>query len=173
MLNKDPLEKLTPQAVLQTLPPFPVVLVTTRSNIITIDQLTYFTMSPLRIGIGVAHARHTHGLLQEEGEFVINVPDASLLGAVKICGRMSGRDKDKFYEAGLTREDSTEVAAAGIAECGASIECRVEQQLPFEDRTWFIGKVVAATRHPEQRGSHALLCGRVAYWLPGEMLQPR
>jgi len=173
MLEKEPLEKLTARTVLETLPPFPIVLVTTRTNVITINQLAYFTFAPLRLGIAVAHTRHTHGLLAEEREFVINVPDESLVAAVKICGRISGRDRDKFSDAGLTREDSSQVAAVSIAECGASIECRVEQTLDFEDRTWFIGPVVATRMHPEHRPSHSLLCGRAAYFVTGRMVTQR
>jgi len=159
--------------ILSLLPPFPVVLVTTRANIITIGQLHYFTFSPLRIGIAVAHTRHTYSLLQEEKEFVINVPTEEMLDAVKVCGSASGRDCDKFEAAGLTAEPSAQVQAASIAECGAHIECRVDREIAFEERTWFVGEVVAARRRDGHEGAQALLCGRHHYAIPDAPLAPR
>ena len=61
------------EGVLELLPPFPIVLVTTRTNIITIGQLEYFTFEPLRLGIAIAHSRWSHGLVNEEREFVVHV----------------------------------------------------------------------------------------------------
>jgi flavin reductase (DIM6/NTAB) family NADH-FMN oxidoreductase RutF len=164
---------LHPKTVLALLPPYPIMLVSTRTNIITINQVAYFTFAPLRMGIAVAHTRHTYGLLKEEQAFVINVPGAELVEAVKFCGAISGRDSDKFAAAGLTPLASLEIDAAGIAECGAQIECRVEQELVFEKRTWFIGPVAAARRQESHRGAEAMMCGREAYSLPGAVIAPR
>jgi flavin reductase (DIM6/NTAB) family NADH-FMN oxidoreductase RutF len=160
-------------AVLELLPPFPIVLVTTRTNIITIGQIEYFTFSPLRIGIAVAHSRHTYSLLRTEREFVVNVPDAAMLDAVKVCGSISGRDHNKFEAAGLTPVESIQVNAVSIEECGAHIECVVEREIEFEERTWFVGKVVAARSRADHRGTEALLSGRTEYALPGKKLAPR
>lgn len=169
-------EPILPQAwgsVLESLPPFPIVLVTTRSNVITINQIGYFTFSPLRIGIAIAHTRYTYSLLKEERELVINVPDASLVDAVKTCGSLSGRDHDKFKAAGLDKEESSQVQAVGICQCGAQIECRVVREIAFEERTWFIGEVVAARRGEDHLGTAALMCGRREYMVPGDIVAPR
>lgn len=159
--------------VLALLPPFPLALVSTRDNVLTVNQLHYFTFYPLRIGIAIAHSRHSHGLLTDEGAFVVNVPTADLMEAVQQCGRLSGRDGDKFARVGLTPVPSVAVAAVGVAECGARIACRVERQIPFESRTWFVGRVVAAWQRPGHDGSQALLCGRRAYHVPGEIVAER
>jgi flavin reductase (DIM6/NTAB) family NADH-FMN oxidoreductase RutF len=164
---------LTAKDVLGLLPPYPIVLVTVRDNIITVNQVQYFTFSPLRMGVAIAHVRYTYGLLKADGAFVINVPSADLVEAVKLCGSVSGRDVDKFELAGLTRGSSSEVSAASIAECGAQIECRVEREIEFEHRTWFVGPVLAARRLPDHLGMNALMCGREAYVLPGNALVPR
>jgi len=163
------IEPLVSQRVLETLPPFPVVLVTTRANIITIGQLMYFTFKPLRLGIAVAHSRHTHGLLREEGEFVVNVPGVDMIDVVQKCGSVSGRDVDKWEEVGLTAVEARAVRAVCIGECGAHIECIIEREVDFEERTWFIGRVVAARNRPGHEGMQALMCGRTHYVLPGDM----
>ncbi len=172
-MNTLHIEPLTTNAVLGTLPPFPIVLVSTRSNIITINQVAYFTFSPLRIGIGVAYSRYTHSLLKLEREFVINIPVSHHLDAIKICGSLSGRSVDKFQETGLTRAKSSQVKAVSIAECGAHIECQIEQEIDFEERTWFIGRVVAARKNSDHQGVHGLLCNREHYILPGEIVEKR
>jgi flavin reductase (DIM6/NTAB) family NADH-FMN oxidoreductase RutF len=159
--------------VLDLLPPFPIVLVTTRSNIITIGQLHYFTFEPLRIGVAVAHTRYTYGLLKEEGEFVVNVPGSALLNAVKLCGSVSGRNQDKFAAAGLTRAPSCQVQAVSIRECGAHIECRVDREVAFEERTWFVGRVIAARKRADHHGAEALLCGRTHYAVANALVAPR
>jgi flavin reductase (DIM6/NTAB) family NADH-FMN oxidoreductase RutF len=159
--------------VLDLLPPYPIVLVTTRSNAITVNQVAYFTFRPLRIGVAIAHVRHTYDLLKAEGEFVVNVPDASLIAAVKFCGSHSGRKGDKFQAAGVTPIPSSQVQAVSIAECSAQIECRVTRLLEFEHRDWFIGEVVAARKQGAHVGAEALMCGRRHYLLPGDVVEPR
>jgi flavin reductase (DIM6/NTAB) family NADH-FMN oxidoreductase RutF len=169
-MDKTPIDPLTTTGVLDVLPPFPIVLVTTRTNVLTIGQVEYFTLSPLRIGIAVAHSRHSYSLLRQESEFVVNV---SIVEAVKTCGSLSGGDCDKFEAAGLTTEDSALVRAVSIRQCAAHIECRVDREVAFENRTWFIGKVVAARRRADHSSAAAVLCGRHDYVLPGEPIAPR
>ena len=161
------------RSVLELFPPFPIVLVTTRENVITINQVAYLTFSPLRIGIGVAHARYTYSLLKKEGEFVVNIPDASLVDEVKLCGSLSGRNQDKFEAAGLKRRESSQVCAAGIVECAAQIECRVTNEIPFEKRTWFVGDVVAAWKRKDHDPRKALMCDRYEYAVPGVRVAER
>jgi len=172
-MSKERITPLTTRNVLEVLPPFPIVLVTTRTNVITTGQVHYFSFSPLRIGIAVAHSRYTYSLLKAEGEFVVNVPDASLVDAVKICGSLSGRDHDKFEAAGLNPEGSCEVQAVSLHECDAQIECEVDREMEFEERTWFIGKVVAARKREGHRATEALLCGRTQYVVPGAIVASR
>jgi flavin reductase (DIM6/NTAB) family NADH-FMN oxidoreductase RutF len=159
--------------VLELLPQFPIVLVSTRANVLTVNQVHYFTFAPLRLGVAIARVRHSWQLIDGEGEFVVNVPGPNLLEAVKACGRLSGRDGDKFGRARLTPVPSREVAAVAVGECGAHIECRVTSRIGFEERTWFIGDVVAADRSPDHDGSLALTCGRHDYRSGGEIAGPR
>ena len=172
-MTVEPIALLSPTNVLDLLPPFPIVLVTTRTNAITVNQVTYFSFRPLRIGIAIAHARYSYALLKAEHEFVVNVPNASLLEAVRICGSLSGRDGPKFGAAGLDPQPSVEVSAVSIAQCSAHIECRVVREIPFEHRDWFIGEVVAARRRSDHDGTAGLLCGRHHYMLAETTVGPR
>ena len=104
---------------------------------------------------------------------MVNVPGKELLEAVRICGSLSGRDGDKFARAGLHAEKSNVVNAVGVRECGARIECRMDREIPFEDRTWFVGTVVSASKEAGHQGVNALLCDRSRYSLPGTVLGAR
>ena len=74
----------------------------------------------------VRESRHTKKLLDENGEFTVNIPygqyDKSILG---ICGTRSGRDMDKIKELGLTLEDPEVIGVPGIKELPLTLECRV------------------------------------------------
>ncbi len=173
MEDKHEKVSLTSAGILPLLPPYPIVLVSTQTNIITINQIHYFTHNPLRLGIAVAPSRYTFELLVKEREFVVNVPNIGQLEAVKTCGRISGRKGDKFQAAGLTKIPSSAVSASSIGECPAHIECKVEKIVGFEERSWFIGLVVAASACAGHDGTKALLCGRTNYSLPGEIISKR
>ena len=75
--------------------------------------------------IAITPQRYSWGLLEEVPEFVIAVPDDSLREAVHLCGTRSGRDIDKWKEAGLTPVPSLSVRPPSIQECPINIECRV------------------------------------------------
>lgn len=64
-------------------------------------------------------------------EFIERYPTFTLCGfphtyrqALQLLGTVSGRDRNKIAEAGLTPEASSQVAAPGFAEANLIIECR-------------------------------------------------
>ena len=73
----------------------------------------------------VRPSRHTYSLLEEVGEFTVNVPPRELAARVNLCGTVSGRDHDKFQEARLTPVASRQVRPPIIQECVVHYECRV------------------------------------------------
>ena len=127
--------------------PMPVVLVSCghgeQANIITIAWTGILCSNPPQIGIGVRPSRHSHGLIQETGEFVVNIPGEGMLDEVEYCGFISGREVDKFTARGLTPAPGSAVQTPIIAECPLNIECRVTQTLPLGSHDLFIGEVVA------------------------------
>jgi len=74
----------------------------------------------------VRESRYTRQLLDECGEFTVNVPvaecDPKILG---FCGTASGRDVDKITEMGLTLEQPEIVSVPGIRQLPLTLECRV------------------------------------------------
>jgi len=72
----------------------------------------------------VRPSRYTYSRLEDLGEFTVNVPPRELAAAVNLCGTVSGRDHDKFQEAGLTLIRGRQVRPPTIAECVVHYECR-------------------------------------------------
>ena len=74
----------------------------------------------------VRDSRYTKKLLDETGEFTVNVPlgevDKKILS---FCGTKSGRDVDKFKELGLTMEEPLHISVPGIKELPLTLECKV------------------------------------------------
>ena len=127
--------------------PVPVVLVSCghgeRANIITIAWTGILCSNPPQVGIGVRPDRHSHGLIQETGEFVVNVPGEGLLDEMEYCGFVSGRDADKFATQGLTPVPGSAMKTPIIAECPINLECRLVHTLPLGSHDLFVGEVAA------------------------------
>lgn len=74
----------------------------------------------------VRETRYTKQLLEEHGEFTVNIPlgdfDSRILG---YCGQKSGRDTDKISDLGLTLVDSDIIDVPGIQQLPLTLECRV------------------------------------------------
>jgi len=73
----------------------------------------------------VRPSRFTYPLIEEVGDFTVNVPDRSMEEAVHYCGTVSGRAEDKFEGSGLTATPSRHVCSPVIEECLLHYECQV------------------------------------------------
>ena len=127
--------------------PCPVSLITcvgsdSLPNIITLAWVGVVCSQPPTLGIGVRPSRHSHQLIEESGEFVVNIPDENILNETDYCGRVSGRDVDKFAETKLTAIPAEKVKAPLIKECPVNIECVVKQKISLGSHHLFLGEVV-------------------------------
>ena len=129
--------------------PVPVVMVSSgtmeQANIITIAWAGTICSEPPMVSISVRPERHSYGLIQESGEFVINLVTEELAKACDYCGVKSGRDIDKFEKLGLTKLESETVAAPGIEQSPVRIECKVKQQIPLGSHDIFLAEVTGVT----------------------------
>lgn len=73
----------------------------------------------------VRPSRHTYNLIEETGEFTVNIAPPQLKEVVQYCGTVSGRDHNKFKEKQLTALPSKKVKTPIIKECILHFECRV------------------------------------------------
>jgi flavin reductase (DIM6/NTAB) family NADH-FMN oxidoreductase RutF len=73
----------------------------------------------------VRPSRYTHRILEEAGDFTVNVPARGMEDAVSKCGTVSGRRTDKFKETGLEPAPSRRVRSPIVRQCIAHLECSV------------------------------------------------
>ena len=74
----------------------------------------------------VRESRYTKQLLEENGEFTINVPMGDVdKNILSVCGTKSGRDMNKIEELGLHLEEPMSISVPGIKELPLTLECKV------------------------------------------------
>ena len=124
-----------------------VILVTSshkkKDNIITLAWSTPISLTPPLLGICVATRHCSAELIQKQREFIINVPDSSLLEQIIYCGSYSGHSVDKFKGSGLTKEQAEKLSNTPIIkECIGHVECRLVDTKEVGDHFVFIGEPV-------------------------------
>ncbi len=117
---------------------------TGKPNITTVAWAMPTSQNPPLLAISLATAHHSHTLIEQSGEFIINIPTLELLQAVYACGSLTGRSFDKFKKTNLTPMPGKKVKAPAIRECIAHLECEVDGQFTTGDHSVFIGKVLEA-----------------------------
>ena len=129
--------------------PLPPVLVTVgdmdEANIITIAWTGILATIPPKTYISVRPSRHSYGMLKEKGEFVINLPSASLARKVDYAGIYTGAKVDKFAKCGFTKVESREVSAPTIGECPIALECKITEILPMGSHDVFMADIVSVS----------------------------
>ncbi len=152
--------------------PVPAVMVSCADrfgvpNIITIAWTGTICSDPPMLSISVRPERYSHHIIEETGEFVVNLVTEDLVRACDYCGVTSGRDTDKFARMNLTPFSMEKVAAPGIAESPVSIACRVTQRIPLGSHDLFLAEVAEVSvdsAYMDEKGRFGLNeCGLIAY----------
>lgn len=127
--------------------PTPAVMVSCgsgkESNIITIAWTGIINSEPPMTYVSVRKSRHSHDLIKESGEFVINLTTEELAFATDYCGVRSGRDVNKFKEMNLTPVKGQEVSCPLIGESPVNLECKVRDIREYPSHDMFVAEIVA------------------------------
>jgi flavin reductase (DIM6/NTAB) family NADH-FMN oxidoreductase RutF len=115
-----------------------------KPNITTLAWAMPTSINPPLLAISLAPTRHSRTLIEESGEFIVNIPTLETLQAVYACGSLTGRSFDKFKKTNLTPMPSKKVKAPAIRECIAHLECSVEDKFTTGDHTVYVGKILEA-----------------------------
>ncbi len=156
--------------------PLPAVMVSVadkegNSNIITIAWAGTVCTNPPMVSISVRPSRHSHHMIMETREFVINLTTEELAFATDYCGVRSGRDVDKWKEMRLTPVKSDKVNVPCIGESPVNIECRVVHVEKLGSHDLFTAEVVAVhvdEAYMDERGSFHLENARPIVYSHGE-----
>lgn len=134
--------------------PCPVILVTCtdskgKSNIITLAWTGIACSDPPTISVSIRPHRYSSKIIEESGEFVVNIPTIEILKETDFCGIVSGKEMDKFAETQLTKEPAEKVKPPLIKECPINIECSLKKKIPLGVHDMFLGEIIRV--HIEQK----------------------
>jgi flavin reductase (DIM6/NTAB) family NADH-FMN oxidoreductase RutF len=107
----------------------------------------------------VRHSRFTYHMLEESGEFSVNILPPGMEEVAKYCGTVSGRDFDKFEVKQLTAVPSSRLKIPIIKECIIHFECKIiyKSDLVPEDLD---GPVLSAT-YGDSKDFHRIYFGEI------------
>ncbi|MBM6852932.1 flavin reductase family protein [Mediterraneibacter glycyrrhizinilyticus] len=153
--------------------PLPAVMVSTadksgNTNILTIAWTGTVCTNPPMAYISVRPERYSYHMIEESGEFVINLTTEKLARAADFCGVRSGREVDKWEECGLTPGTAHSLKYAPcIEESPVNIECRVVKTEKLGSHHMFLAEVMAVRiddSYMDERGKFELnRTGLLAY----------
>jgi len=97
-----------------------------RRNTMTIGwgNIGFIWQRPI-ITVMVRYSRYTHSLIDKAPDFSISLPaPGEMRKALASAGSVSGRDVDKFQEAGVATEPARTIQSPVIKGCDLFFECR-------------------------------------------------
>lgn len=164
--------------------PLPAVLVSVadkqgNSNLLTVAWTGTICSDPPMVSISVRPERYSYHMIEETGEFVINLTTKKLCFATDFCGVKSGKDIDKWKAAKLTKAPADIVAAPLVKESPVNIECKVVEKKELGSHHMFIANIVAVhvdEKYMDDRGgfhlndSKPLVYSHGRYFATGEDL---
>lgn len=126
-------------------PSFPVGVACIGKNPITLAAVSFFSFNPPIVGIGIMKNNYSYELIQEYGDFTLNLPNVDQLDVTHYFGTVTGREVDKLKEAGYTPIKGKHVSSSRIKEYPVSMECKVIKTIDLEgSHVWFLGEVLTA-----------------------------
>ena len=119
-----------------------------KPNVMALDWKTIgqLWMDPVCV-IAVDPSRYSYSLLEEVGEFSLNVPSNAIRSAVSIAGSYSGRDTDKIAKAGLKLDDAKIISVPVLADALINYECKViykAESSPICSHRLYFGEILEA-----------------------------
>jgi flavin reductase (DIM6/NTAB) family NADH-FMN oxidoreductase RutF len=134
--------------------PAPVLIIGTygadgRPNIMTAAWGGIASSKPPCVSVSLREATLTYHNIKQAGAFTVNIPSEKHLREADFVGIVSGRDHDKFREAGLTPEKSKLVNAPIVKEFPYALECKLVKEVDCGLHTMFIGEIVGMVADSE------------------------
>ena len=143
-------KSFNPGTLLAPVPPAMVTVGTLEEpNVLTVAWTGILATHPAKAYVSIRPSRHSYGILKEGGEFVINLPSASLARAVDYVGIYTGAKVDKFKVCGITAVKSEKVAPPTVGECPVALECVVTDVIPMGTHDVFIADIVSVSCREE------------------------
>jgi len=128
------------------LAPVPAVLVTSGNmehpNVATVAWTGILCSDPPMTYVSLRPSRHSHKIISETGEFVINLTTGSLAKATDGCGVYTGAKVNKIKAYSLTPEPAFCVSCPTLAQSPLSLECKVTEVKHLGSHDLFMAKIL-------------------------------
>ncbi|HEY3373985.1 MAG TPA: flavin reductase family protein [Candidatus Aquicultor sp.] len=125
----------------------PVVLITAahegHAGIMTINMVAGISFNPPLTAVSLSHHSHTRSLIEQSGEFAINIIGPDLIDLAKNVGMSTGNRIDKFAEFNIDTEQAEVIQAPLVHDAHTVLECRVEKTVDLGNHSLYVGRVVA------------------------------
>jgi flavin reductase (DIM6/NTAB) family NADH-FMN oxidoreductase RutF len=153
MMPKEMMMKLSIPAR-SLLLPSPVLVIGTygpdgRPNIMNAAWGGIASSTPPCVSVSLREATLTYHNIKRTEVFTVNIPSEKFFKEADFVGMVSGRERDKFRETGLTPEKSTLVNAPIVREFPYALECNLIRQVDCGTHTMFIGEIVGMVADSE------------------------
>ncbi|MGM9571924.1 MAG: flavin reductase family protein, partial [bacterium] len=128
---------------------WPTLLITTYDSAGVVNAAAYGCIMPILRPLDLlvfasAYQRDTLRNIKMTREFTVNVPLRGLEREVMICSQPFAADINELEQANLHEAAGKKVKSVRIKECGAWIECCLEEIVERENYALVIGKVLLA-----------------------------
>jgi len=121
-----------------------------KCNPITLGWTMITSHEPAMMAVSIGLTRHSLEVFRNADQFVIAMPSEAQADEAMLFGTKSGRNCDKFDEAGTLLSPAEKVDGVLMADAVANFECRKVSELPTGDHVIFVGEVVASHVNPEK-----------------------
>ena len=143
--------------------PLPAVLVSCgdgegAQNLLTIAWAGTVCSDPPMLSVSIRKDRFSHHLIEESGEFVVNLVSEKIAKAADWCGVRSGRELDKFEAMQLTKVPAEKIDCCVIAEAPAALECRVTKSEKLGSHTIFMAEVLCVQAEDQYIDENGRFC---------------
>lgn len=124
----------------------PILLISSRvgrSN--TLSPLTWYlpiSIDPPMIGISLKPSSTTYHYVRQSGDFILGIPDDSMLKVVHFCGMNTGKWMDKMLHLNLSTSRGISASPLMLNNCVANIECRVRDIIRTGNRPFITAEVL-------------------------------
>jgi len=130
-----------------------------RPNIVTIAWAGTINSEPPMVSVSIRPERHSHDLIRDTKEFVINLVSEELVKACDYCGVRSGAKEDKFLAMSLTAVPAEGLShAPAIMEAPVSLSCKVVSVTSLGSHDLFMAQIVGITANTNLMNKAGKLC---------------
>lgn len=111
---------------------------------------------PPSVSVSLRKATYSYAGIIDSGAFTVNIPSESQAREVDFWGIVSGKNRHKFIESGLTPVKAGTVHAPCVVEFPLVLECALRQRHEIGLHTQFIGEILDVRAEEEVLNEHGM-----------------